>query len=84
MSPVPIGPDPIMSQEDIDKFPEHLRMVQEGWAQAPKAIAAMPKALWEMGLRQLPDSHQALFQKLSHVQSQFSLNVRGQQAQRGH
>ena len=78
MSPEPIRPDPIMSQEDIQKLPEHFKMVQEGWAAGPKAMADMPKAMWEMTVRQLPDKHQAMFKKLSHLQSQFGLNLRRQ------
>lgn len=73
MSAVPHKHDPIITQEDLQRVPDTLAKIREGLMAGPEATAKMPKATWEMLARQLPDSHQAFFQKLSKFQSSFGV-----------
>lgn len=75
MSPVPHKHDPIITQEDLQRVPDTMAKIREGLMAGPKATAQMPKAAWEMVARQLPDSHQAFFQKLSKFQSSFGVKL---------
>lgn len=66
-------PDPLITQEDIKRLPEHIKTIMEGWAAMPKALSEMPGAAWGMLARQLPDSHQEALKKLPKLPS-FSVN----------
>lgn len=64
MSATPIKPDPIFTQEDLAKLPGNIKIMLEGLRHGPKAAWDMPSALWDMAVRQLPDSTQEKLQKL--------------------
>lgn len=67
MSPTPIKPDPVITQEDLQNMPANFKMMLEAYTRGPKAIWDMPGAVWGMAVRQLPDKHQEMLKKLPKI-----------------